>query len=114
MIGCSALRPQRLRFEVLFKMFPCNRRPVVGLGICGEAALPDISTIIFHRTLDDFRQVGIGAHKFRSSAQTHSDKVMEHQNLAVTLRARADSNGRDAKPLSDQSSQFSWNSFQYD
>src|SRR5262245_28073373 len=38
---------------------------------------------------------------------------MDHEHLAVTMRARADANGRNGQPLGDLLGQVLWNAFQH-
>ena len=75
---------------------------MVAFGIGGERAAANIARIMLNGFGDERGRVGIAADKLGGSCSGEIDEIVEDENLAVALRARADADGGNGERGGDE------------
>src|SRR3977135_1488509 len=65
------------------------RGQVIRLLVRREASLLDVAAIFGRRARDYFSDVRIAPREFRLVAEAQSQQIVDHQNLAIAIRSRA-------------------------
>ena len=68
---------------------------MVAFGVAGEFPLFDFFFITTERLKRIGFQVGIRLHKLGDKRVKKAQQIVNHQNLAITMRARPDADGGD-------------------
>ena len=87
---------------------------MVAFGIGGERAAANIARIMLNGFGDERGRVGIAADKLGGSCSGEIDEIVEDENLAVALRARADADGGNGERGGDEPACLARNTFQHD
>ena len=91
-----------------------RRARVIGLFIGRESSLAHIAAILRGGAGDHGAHIGVAPREFRLVAEREAHKIVDHENLAVAVRPRADADGRDAQFSRDARGQFARNRFEND
>ncbi len=81
-------------------------RKMIRLVVGWKASLPHIIAKFRDGAANGFADIHVSPREFRSVALRHADRIMQNENLSVTIRACADANRRNAHLLGDARGKF--------
>src|SRR6266545_2759099 len=79
-----------------------------------ERAALDLGDVLANRAADDLLQVVVALGELGSELVEKAEQVVKHEYLTVAVRAGADADGRDRRPLGDLGGQVERDPFEHE